>query len=95
MEAFWKNRLVPSIPRLLYLLNTVWNGFLSRYLLTHPFAILRAMTHIRPVTFVSAELVQIMGGMRLGYAIMSAIGLVRHGSREQASLILSMVCGHI
>jgi hypothetical protein len=54
----------------------LYHAILSYQQVFCPFAFLRGLTIVRPVTFVSAELCQWMGSLRLGYAALSLQSLI-------------------
>lgn len=60
-----------------------------------PFGTLRAVTTARPISFTSAEILQYLGGLNLGYAVLALQGLLlpkrETVSRKRAALILSIV----
>lgn len=60
-----------------------------------PFSTLRAVTTARPISFTSAEILQYLGGLNLGYAVLALQGLLLSQretvSRKRAALILSIV----
>lgn len=82
----------------LYTGSLLYHGFLSYQQMLSPFSFLRGLTIVRPVTFVSAELCQWMGALRLGYAALSLQSLLAingtataHAAARQNSLLLAIV----
>lgn len=60
-----------SPSRSLFALTFGWNALLAHQMLLYPFPTVRLLSHIRPVTFLSGELAQWIGGQRLGLAILA------------------------
>lgn len=84
----------PSPSRLLATTSFFHHTLLARQLLFQPFATLRFLTPIRPITFISAELAQCLGCLRAGYGLLALQSLIldRRGSSlasTQTSLILA------
>lgn len=82
------HKLHLSLPRLLFFFDTVWNTLLTRYLLLHPFPVLRSATHVRPITYASAELAQMQGALRVSLLCLSLWGLVERSDRVRKPVAL-------
>lgn len=81
-------RLSPS--RTIFTCSFVWNTLLAHQMIINPFDSMRLLSHIRPVSFVTAEIVQWMGGLRMGYVALSLQSLVS-GSASEASFTFAFL----
>ena len=82
------SRISPS--RSIFTCSLVWNSVLAHQMILNPFGSVRLLSHIRPVTFLTGEIVQWMGGLRLGYAALALQALVS-GSASQSSFAFAFL----
>lgn len=72
----------------------IWHTIAARYFTMAPFQILRSTTLSRPISFVSAEIVQYLGGLNIGYAILALQSLFLAPSdvagRKRNALVLAI-----
>lgn len=66
-KTSWIDRVL-SGPRPLFLSSLVWNSVLANQMLLDPLWCLQTATRVRPVGFISIELLRSIGGLRLGLA---------------------------
>lgn len=79
--------------RTLFLSSFAWNTLLAHQLIMYPFPAARLLSYIRPVTFLTAEISQAVGGLRLGYAALALQACLTrslHG-QQQASFVLAFM----
>lgn len=85
----------PAPHRIVFTSAFAWHSLAVRYFVMTPFSTLRAVTHVRPVTFTSAEILQYLGGMNVGYALLALQGLFLPSTdvdgRKRSALVLSVV----
>jgi hypothetical protein len=85
----------PAPHRVVFSTAFTWHSLAVRYFVMTPFSTLRAVTHVRPITFTSAEILQYLGGLNIGYAVLALQGLlssaVEVDSRKRNALVLSIV----
>lgn len=81
--------------RLVFTSALAWHSLAARYFIITPFSTLRAVTHVRPITFTSAEILQYLGGLNIGYACLALQGLLLPQrdveGRKRNALILAVV----
>ncbi|PJF19533.1 hypothetical protein PSACC_00652 [Paramicrosporidium saccamoebae] len=85
----------PTPHRVVFTSAFIWHSLAVRYFVMTPFSTLRAVTHIRPITFTSAEILQYLGGLNIGYAILALQGLLLPATdvdgRKRSALVLAAV----
>ncbi len=85
----------PAPHRIVFTSAFAWHALAVRYFVMTPFSTLRALTHVRPVTFTSAEILQYLGGLNIGYALLALQGLLLPSrdadGRKRCALVLSVV----
>ena len=85
----------PAPHRIVFSTAFTWHSLAVRYFIMTPFSTLRAVTHVRPITFTSAEILQYLGGLNIGYAILALQGLFSSAAdvdgRKRSALVLSIV----
>lgn len=97
LERFFKalSNYTPSPARFVFSSALLWHSLAVRSFIMTPFSTLRAVTTARPISFTSAEILQYLGGLNLGYAVLALQGLLLSQretvSRKRAALILSIV----
>jgi hypothetical protein len=83
----------PAPHRVVFTSAFFWHSLAVRYFIMTPFSTLRAVTHVRPITFISAEIVQYLGGLNIGYALLAIQGLFLPASdvdgRKRNALVLA------
>jgi len=85
----------PAPHRLVFSGAFVWHTLAARFFIGSPFQMLRQLTVARPISFVAAEVLQYLGGLNIGYAILALQGLLVSGresaSRRRTALVLAIV----
>lgn len=85
----------PAPHRVVFTSALAWHSLAARYFILTPFSTLRAVTHVRPITFTSAEILQYLGGLNIGYACLALQGLLlpqrEMDARKRSALILAIV----
>lgn len=73
--SWYRKYLLPSFDSIVFFSNTLWYTSTAKCLVIYPFHSLRALTIIRPITYVAAELAQLYGTLRLGFSLFSIWGM--------------------
>lgn len=85
-----------SIPphRFVFTSALIWHTLAARSFLMVPFQVLRRVSTVRPITFLSAEIVQHLGGLNLGYAVLALQSLFlpsgEQVTRRRNALVLAV-----
>jgi len=90
--SWYKKYLFPSFNSLIFSSNALWYVMTAKCLVIYPFHTLRALTVIRPIAYVTAELAQLYGALRLGFSLFSIWGIFerRQVQRKLMSAIMSI-----
>lgn len=97
LQQFWQGlrSYTPAPHRVVFSSAFLWHALAVRYFVMCPFSTLRAVTHVRPINFTAAEVVQYLGGLNVGYAVLALQALFSPRSdvdhRKQTALVLSLV----
>lgn len=71
----------------------VWHSLAVRSFTMTPFAVLRATTTTRPISFISGDILQYLGGLNIGYAVLCLQSLFLPpkdlASRKRNALVLA------
>ena len=79
--------------RWIYALTGLWHGCIAKYALFSPFHLLRYLSPIRPIAYVSTDLCRWMGGLHIGLALLALQGFLEpvHRLRQRTGWILCLV----
>lgn len=90
---------LPAPSRMVFSTAFLWHSLAVRSFILSPFNTLRAVTMVRPVSFTSAEVLQYLGGLNIGYAWLALQALLSArrdvAGRKRAALVLSIVTGTV
>lgn len=85
----------PAIHRLVFSSAFTWHTLAARYFIISPYGILRSLTNVTPISFLTMDVMQYLGGLNIGYAILALQGLFLDAydvaGRKRTALILSIV----